>query len=469
MSAATVLKLTQTQCPTYLRLPGWATGLAFLAADALAILSAYATAVAIFVGNPKLLHETCALIPLLLTVLIIGGLIKLYPGGLVNAVEEFRLLTIANISGMLLAAFVAHAVYDMRRPVVWSFIATIPIGVFFGLACRWAVRRLCSGASWWGVPTILVGPASEVETVRRSLVANRSSGIRVVETLAIERSETPFGTINRVAGKKARYAIVVLPIDVDSRWIRRSTELVSECKRIILAPQAIGLLPATVTPCTCFGLPGLEVKRELMRSHCRIIKRSIDLGFALILAILLVPVILAIALAVKCESPGPALYGHRRIGKSGRFFKVWKFRTMIENADQSLEQYLKSNPALRQEWKATHKLKNDPRVTRIGKILRQTSLDEVPQIWNVIRGQMSLVGPRPIVAAEVCHYGEDFDFYRNVRPGITGLWQVSGRSDTTYRERVGLDVEYVQNWSLWLDVYLLGQTIGAVLRKQGAY
>jgi lipopolysaccharide/colanic/teichoic acid biosynthesis glycosyltransferase len=148
---------------------------------------------------------------------------------------------------------------------------------------------------------------------------------------------------------------------------------------------------------------------------------------------------------------------------------AWKFRTMVENADQFLEEHLAKNPQLREEWDNTHKLRHDPRVTRIGRILRRTSLDELPQIWNVLRGEMSLVGPRPVVSAEVEKYGESFDFYRAVRPGITGLWQVSGRSDTSYSERVALDVRYVRHWSVWLDIYLLARTFRVVFRGSGAY
>ena len=184
---------------------------------------------------------------------------------------------------------------------------------------------------------------------------------------------------------------------------------------------------------------------------------------------MILPWVAIVALLVKWTSRGPVFYGHGRIGEDGRTFRAWKFRTMVENADQILEQCVQADPELRAEWAETHKLRNDPRVTKIGKFLRQTSLDELPQIWNVIRGEMSLVGPRPIVRHEVPKYGEEFDVYRKVRPGITGLWQVSGRSETTYEQRVAMDVHYVRTWSVWLDVYLLAKVVGVALRKQGAY
>jgi Undecaprenyl-phosphate galactose phosphotransferase WbaP len=166
---------------------------------------------------------------------------------------------------------------------------------------------------------------------------------------------------------------------------------------------------------------------------------------------------------------GPIVYSHKRLGRNGRHFNAWKFRTMFQNADQVLELYLEEHPELREEWERDHKLKFDPRVTRIGRFLRKTSLDELPQLWNVIRGDMSLVGPRPIVDAEIEKYGAYYGLYTMVKPGITGLWQVSGRNNTTYDERVQLDAYYVRNWSPWLDLYLLLRTIRIVLFAKGAY
>jgi Undecaprenyl-phosphate galactose phosphotransferase WbaP len=194
-----------------------------------------------------------------------------------------------------------------------------------------------------------------------------------------------------------------------------------------------------------------------------------DVSAATIGGILLLPLLFYIAVAVKLSSRGPIIYGHDRIGRGGRRFRAWKFRTMFENAGDVLEYYLEQHPELRLEWEQDQKLRYDPRVTRIGRFIRKTSLDELPQLWNVIRGQMSLVGPRPIVNAEVEKYGPYFKLYTIVKPGITGLWQVSGRSNTTYEQRVQLDAYYVRNWSPWLDVYLLLKTVRIVLFAKGAY
>lgn len=201
----------------------------------------------------------------------------------------------------------------------------------------------------------------------------------------------------------------------------------------------------------------------------RVVKRAADVAVVLFLCVLLSPVLLVIAVAVWATSPGPVLFSHRRIRKHGEFFTMWKFRTMCINSGEVLERYLGAHPEARAEWRATHKLKCDPRVTRVGRFLRRTSLDELPQLWNVLNGTMSLVGPRPIVAAEVEKYGENFLDYCAVKPGITGLWQVSGRSGLSYMQRVELDRDYAQNWSLRGDAKILMRTWSSVMNRDGAY
>jgi Undecaprenyl-phosphate galactose phosphotransferase WbaP len=194
-----------------------------------------------------------------------------------------------------------------------------------------------------------------------------------------------------------------------------------------------------------------------------------DLVIVITGGIVLLPLLLLISLLVKLSSPGPVLYGHTRRGMNGRHFTAYKFRSMVSNSGELLEKLLESDPNVRREWEANHKLKNDPRVTRIGKFLRRTSFDEFPQLINILKGEMSLVGPRPIVDEEVEKYGEDYHRIFSVKPGLTGLWQVSGRSDTDYAERVSFDTYYLQSWSVWLDIWVLFKTFGVVIKGKGAY
>jgi Undecaprenyl-phosphate galactose phosphotransferase WbaP len=199
------------------------------------------------------------------------------------------------------------------------------------------------------------------------------------------------------------------------------------------------------------------------------IKRLMDLGIVVMGGLILMPLFLVISALVKISSPGSVFFGHKRLGKDGKPFTAYKFRSMVQNSNEILDALLKSDPGMREEWAENHKLKNDPRITKIGKFLRRTSFDEFPQLINVLKGEMSLVGPRPIVNDEVEKYGEDFNRIFSVKPGLTGLWQVSGRSDTDYGERISFDTYYLQSWSVWLDIWILYKTFGVVLRGKGAY
>jgi len=195
--------------------------------------------------------------------------------------------------------------------------------------------------------------------------------------------------------------------------------------------------------------------------------------FDILLILLALPYILLfcliISVLITLDSKGGVIYKQARIGKGGVKFNAYKFRTMVLNADQVLQKYLEESPELKAEWLATHKLKKDPRVTRVGAFLRKVSLDEVPQFWNILIGDMSLIGPRPIVDAEIEKYGACFELYKQARPGLTGLWQVSGRSDTSYRERVALDEYYLLNRNLMMDFQILLKTVLVVINRKGAY
>ena len=198
-------------------------------------------------------------------------------------------------------------------------------------------------------------------------------------------------------------------------------------------------------------------------------KRGFDIAGAIAGILLLSPLLLMLALLVKVSCGGRILYGHARIGRNGNVFRCLKFRTMVENGDHVLAQHLAKKPELREEWIATRKLQNDPRVTRVGAVLRKLSLDELPQIFNILRGDMSFVGPRPVVEDELELYGSAADCYLKSRPGLTGLWQVSGRNDVSYGTRVAFDRHYVENWSFVFDLKILIRTFPAVFSSRGSY
>jgi len=225
----------------------------------------------------------------------------------------------------------------------------------------------------------------------------------------------------------------------------------------------------SVTPYDMRGVLGLEVRQNLLDPGHQLSKRLLDLIIIFLSSPLWAPLLLLCAVCIYIDSPGPVFYTHIRCGQNGKKFKVWKLRTMVPNADKILEQQLREHSQTLQEWEDSQKLKSDDRITRVGRVLRRLSLDELPQFWNVLLGEMSLVGPRPIVDSEIARYGDRMDLIRQVKPGLSGLWQVSGRNDIDYEERVVLDEYYVRNWSVWFDLYIIAHTFVAVLSGKGAY
>ncbi|WP_342106985.1 sugar transferase [Methylobacterium sp. SI9] len=224
-----------------------------------------------------------------------------------------------------------------------------------------------------------------------------------------------------------------------------------------LAPEGVTGL---VLPETPFVARGLRLDWAA--------KRGLDITVAVTALFLLLPLLLLIALLVWAGDGRAPIFRHMRLGRDGRAFGCLKFRSMVADGEAVLTAHLAADAQARAEWAATHKLTNDPRITPIGQVLRKTSLDELPQLWNVLRGEMSLVGPRPIVQAEVARYGRAFQTCFAVPPGVTGLWQVSGRSDTSYAERVALDLDYASRWSLRRDIAIMLRTIPAVLAQRGS-
>jgi undecaprenyl-phosphate galactose phosphotransferase len=254
------------------------------------------------------------------------------------------------------------------------------------------------------------------------------------------------------------------------------TDLVNEIykhvRRVIIVPdiKGVAIFNSELHYLFMEKLFMIKVNNNLNSTTNMIIKRIFDITVSFVGFVFALPFLLLIAGIIKFSSKGPVIFSHKRIGKNGKEFQAYKFRTMYKDAREKLDEILKSNPEAKKEWGRNFKLKNDPRVTPIGRILRNTSLDELPQIFNILKGEMSLVGPRPVVAEEIeKYYGTFKQYYYSVKPGLAGLWQVSGRSDTDYDFRIQTDVWYVQNWSVWLDIIILFKTVRVVLKREGAY
>lgn len=456
-------------------------GLPLLLVDILALTTTVsACRLAFFeLGVPVGIDVSDSLIAITSGFVLLNIELSLYPGVRLSPVEEFRRLIVSVTCMFIVWAIGVALLTGHVFEQIWFLIAVwLVCLVTLPISRGWA-RYVLGRFTSWGIPVIVCGDDEMTVRLFNWLMANRQLGMRPVGVIA-DHATLPgmaedawhlggWQDAHQAAVNRGVYWVVVVPPKEQPTAVSALiTDYLYTIPNVHVVSELTGL-PDHWSPQQLDGLSGIHLQQNLMLPLPRLTKRCMDLVISIIGGILLLPLLFYIAVAVKMSSRGPILYGHDRIGKDGRHFKAWKFRSMFENSNDVLEYCLEQNPDLREEWELDHKLRNDPRVTRIGRFIRKTSLDELPQVWNVIRGEMSLVGPRPIVTAEISKYGAYYGLYTMVTPGITGLWQVSGRNNTTYEERLQLDAYYVRNWSPWMDMYLLIRTIRIVLFADGAY
>ncbi len=384
--------------------------------------------------------------------------------------SELRLFALVSVFAVLADSFVDIAIKE--RPSRVMLVTGLMLFTPFVGLIRPLAKRLLSAAGLWQLPVLVIGDPAGVAGTIEVLGSEGVPGYRVAgscepfEAIALSRNEGWASLLQRNGCRRVALAL------------RFGTpEESALLQSLMRAGVSFAVLPQfDVLPVVgCERIPFfshdtvmLSYRNNLSHGPARLAKACFDLLAAALLLLLSAPVFLLLMLLVRSDG-GPAFFVHRRIGARGRRFGCLKFRTMTPNAEQVLQRSLDEDPALALEWANTRKLRRDPRVTRLGHFLRATSLDELPQLINVLMLQMSLVGPRPIVEQEVARYGEDIAFYYGTRPGITGLWQVSGRADTSYERRVKLDAWYVKNWTVWHDVAILSKTVPAVLLRRGAH
>jgi Undecaprenyl-phosphate galactose phosphotransferase WbaP len=421
------------------------------------------------------------LAPLLLLFPVVLSGFGLYPGIALHPVSELALIARGVTTAFLLLTASSFLMRDVEAYSRAALLVSWPAAVVAVALCRCAARRAFGGSAWWGREAVILGSGSLAQRLAAHLRRRPGMGIRVVGLLERGDDETSgmaagIPVIGHIADApvlaeqmNVRYALVALPgleRDELARLIERYT---ASFHHVYVVPDLPGLSSLGVHAHDLGGMLGVEISHRLLFRTPQTLKRAFDVAAASAGLLAFSPFLLLTALLIRWSSNGPVFYCQTRRGRNGEVFRAWKFRTMVPDADRVLASHLASHPELRQEWDKDHKLKCDPRVTAVGRLLRKTSLDELPQLWNVLRGEMSLVGPRPIVDEEIPKYGAKYALYKKVRPGISGLWQVSGRNNTTYEERVGFDEYYVRNWSPWLDLYILGRTVKVVLTGDGAY
>lgn len=394
-------------------------------------------------------------------------------------VEQLFGAVFYGTTAIIFVLYVARIAVHTSRFFVGAFGI---LAFIFLVLYRYFIKNYLQNRQLLQIPVIILGAGKTAELLVKSLCNDPGMSYKIVGFLEDNKVEKGFLEKYPVLGGFADAEKVIKATGVKCVFVAapgldeyslgmlvyRIQPLVENVEVIT---NLVGVPTGTAEVESIFNekLLILRLKNNLARPLNRYIKTALDYLMTIIGTILILPLLLFIAIWIYIDSPGQVIFRHMRVGKNGKLFPCYKFRSMCNNSQEKLAQLLAENPAAREEWERDFKLKNDPRITKSGAFLRKTSLDELPQIFNVLRGEMSLVGPRPVVQEELARYGEFVRDYLMVKPGITGMWQVNGRSDTTYEERVQMDVWYVRNWSVWLDVMLLWRTIKAVFKCEGAY
>ncbi|SMB90155.1 Undecaprenyl-phosphate galactose phosphotransferase, WbaP/exopolysaccharide biosynthesis polyprenyl glycosylphosphotransferase [Deinococcus hopiensis KR-140] len=451
--------------------------LALLIGDLASVLLAYGVSSLIVktIGGPSLRLE--AVITWMALWISWRAYQGLYPGYGRSPQTELRLHTVGTTLialTQLAASFAAHSFPLSARSVIIEWLAVL----FVGLFVRYFIRNILIRSGNYGRPVSIIGAGSTASLIITHLKRHPAYGLNPVaaydDNVVLHGSmlcEIPvLGSIELALTQPAtQHALISIPSARSEVQQRLINSIYAAFPITWVIPDLFNVPNQALQFHNIGTVASLELKNNLRSIRSRLVKRSLDLIGSTLGLIILLPILVLIALAIKIDSPGPVVYRARRLGRYGKTFDCFKFRSMHRNAEEKLQRMLDNDPSLKEEFDSTHKLKNDPRVTRVGRFLRKTSLDELPQLINVIIGNMSLVGPRPIVEAEVSRYKSVYEVYKQVQPGMTGYWQANGRSDTTYDERVDMDKFYITNWTVWLDLIILLQTVRVVLMGRGAY
>jgi len=409
------------------------------------------------------------------------ALLGLYPGYGLSSVEELRKQTLALFATVAIIAVLAFALLMsgmLSRLLLFAWCLGLLV---LTPVVRYFVKRALIRVGLWGKPVVVLGAGKAGAQMLAILRRERQLGFNpiavfdnrvtpaggVLEGVPYGGSLTDAATLGRKCGIDT--AIFAMPHTRHVHLAKLVNLASLSFRHVMVIPNLGGITNSAVVARDLGGTFGVEINYELLNPWAQRVKRVLDILATSIGGILILPLILLLCLLVRLESRGPIFYKDQRMGRDGKLFSCVKFRTMVLDAEDLLQRMLAEDEEMRNEYLKYHKLRNDPRVTRIGRFLRKTSLDELPQLWNVLRGEMSLVGPRPYLPRESEDIGTTQEEILRVTPGMTGPWQVAGRNDASFGDRVRMDSCYVRDWSVWLDLVLLVSTVRCLLLSRNAY
>jgi Undecaprenyl-phosphate galactose phosphotransferase WbaP len=418
------------------------------------------------------------LAPIAILSLFVYGWRGLYPAIGLNPVEELHRLSVTT---SLIFLSLATFTFLTKTPPKYSraiFVLAWLAALIIVPSMRSLVKEIGARTKIWGESVAVIGTSEHAQRLIESLRDNPKIGFRPVILFThtkteddIDISVPSFSTAEMV--KICERGVVKTALVTTSSLNGEGFKQLEICQNIFERVIIVDIYNSThllwLSVRNLGEFIGLEVRHNLLDPWAQAFKRAIDLFVASAGLIISFPLLVVIGILIKIDSPGPVLFRQVRVGRNGDRFKILKFRTMYMEADEALEGYLARDPGLKSEWDRFQKLKDDPRITGLGWFLRTFSIDELPQMWNVIKGNMSLVGPRPFFPEQIEIYGKAFAQYIRVRPGITGMWQTFARNRSSFADRAIWDEYYVRNWSVWLDIYILLRTVLVVLRRDGAF
>jgi Undecaprenyl-phosphate galactose phosphotransferase WbaP len=419
-------------------------------------------------------------------IVLLFAFMGLYPGIMIPAAEQVKKYCISTFFGFcVIVSFVLVSSLTESDPaafmkknsgsiyIILAFSLAFIFSMFLLPTFREFAKRKFSKYSWWGVPAVIFCTGNSADEVINKLNKNKYLGYKPAVIIDAALTEPVLKNNIPAFPPNSEIEDIIHDYNIKQAII---CDYHGEISSIMTSFRYTIAVSKSQSSFTCSqqlkdiaGIIGFASTHNLTFKTNLFIKRLLDIGLILFFSPILIPVFLILIILTKLTSRGPVFYGHKRVGKNGKEFKCWKFRSMCIDADKKLDEILANNPEMRAEWEKERKFTNDPRVTKFGKFLRKTSLDELPQLINILIGQMSFVGPRPVTEPELEKYGPYRDYVLSVLPGLSGMWQTSGRSDTEYEERISLDSYYIQNWSVWLDLWILIKTVYVVLKGRGAY